>query len=463
MKNIRGENTLETQTKHQNNPLGYAPVMGLIGKFAIPSIISLLVASIYNITDQAFIGHIIGIHGNAATSVAFPTLILATAFSQLIAIGTASNFNINQGRQNHGEAARYIETGLALLCVMGMAIFSVVFLFKKPILLLCGATETVMPYALPYLTITAFGLPFHLFSNASSAIIRSDGSPTYSMTCMIFGAVLNIFLDWLFMFIFNWGIEGAAFATSLSQFMTAMLCIRYYFRFNAFKIHLKNLKIRSSYAINIFKLGLSNFINQIVMMIVNIVLNNTLTKYGAMSIYGPDIPLAVAGVAAKINSIIISFSVGLSQGCQPIWSYNMGAKQFNRVKEAYFKGLMTGIAIGAVGFTAFHLFPQQILSLFGSGNQLYFEFGALYLKTYLFMVTFHSVQAMTVNYFTGTGHVKSGILMSLSRQGFFLLPVLIALPMFFGIKGALYAGPIADTLACLLAAALMYRNFKNLK
>lgn len=187
------------------NPLGSAPVLGLIGKFAIPSIISMLVMAAYNITDQIFIGNIEGMLGNAATNVAFPTVTLTTAFAQMVGIGTASNFNINMGAKKEEEAKNFLGTGLTMLAIVGVCIMAIVLVFREPILLLCGATDTVMPLALSYLSITAFGLPFHLFSNAGSHLIRADGSLSYSMFCMVTGAILNIILDALFMFVFHGG------------------------------------------------------------------------------------------------------------------------------------------------------------------------------------------------------------------------------------------------------------------
>lgn len=291
----------------QENPLGVAPVLGLIRKFAIPSIISMLVMAAYNITDQIFIGHVEGMLGNAATNVAFPTVTLTTAFAQMVGIGTAANFNIHMGAKEEEEAKKFIGTGVTMMAVFGIFIMSLVLLLKRPVLLLCGATQTVLPLALSYLSITAIGLPFQLCSNAGSHLIRADGSPSYSMFCTVSGAILNVFLDALFMFGFQWGIRGAALATITGQFVSFLLCIIYLPRMKSFRFSVKMLGIKAAYLIRIVKLGTSNFINQIIMMIVNITLNNMLARYGAQSVYGSDIPLAVSGVVAKLNSIMSAF------------------------------------------------------------------------------------------------------------------------------------------------------------
>ena len=446
----------------KGHPLGNAPIVRLIANFAIPSIISMLVTSAYNITDQIFIGHVVGIYGNAATNVAFPIVTLTIAFAQLVGVGTAANFNICLGAKEDDEAKKYIGTGLTMIPLIGLAIMAFVLLLQTPILFLCGATENVFPLAKLYISITAFGIPFSMMFSSGSFLIRADGSPTYSMTCTISGAILNIFLDWLFMYGFSWGIQGAALATVIGQIVSATLCLSYFFRFRNFKIRLSMLGLRGKYVLEIAKLGISNFINQTIMMLVNIVMNNTLTHYGALSIYGEDIPLAVSGVVAKLNSIMNSFTVGLAQGCTPILSFNMGAKNYVRIKETYKKALMVAIVIGVVALGLFQLFPKQIVSIFGAGDELYFQFAELYMRIYMMLVCLHGVQPLSVNYFTAIGNVRQGIILSLSRQGFFLIPALLVLPLVFGLDGALFAGPIAHSLACILSLSLVFANTKKL-
>ena len=450
------------QNKRSANPLGVAPIPGLVRQFAVPSIIGMLVMAAYNITDQIFIGHVVGMYGNAATNVAFPVVTLTTAFAQMTGIGTAANFNVCMGAKKEDEAKKYVGCGMALMALTGIFIMILVLAFKTPILWLCGATENVFPYASAYLGITAFGLPFMLMGNALSNLIRADGSPRYSMLSNVVGAILNVFLDALFMFGFGWGIRGAALATITGQIVSFFVTISYFKHFKSFDLQFKMIGINLKYVISIVKLGTSNFINHMIMMIVNIVLNNMLRKYGAMSIYGSDIPLAVSGIAAKLNSILISFSVGLAQGCQPILGFNMGAKNYERVKKTYKTALGAALCIGIAAFAAFQLAPTQIAGIFGSGNELYFEFAAKYLRIYMMMVCIYSVQPITVNYFTGIGNVKQGIIISLSRQGLFLIPLLFILPVRFGLNGVLYAGPIADVLACILALSMVARSFKHL-
>ena len=449
----------------KENPLGTAPLIPLIAKFAIPSIISMLVGAAYNITDQIFIGHVVGMLGNAATNVAFPTVTLTTGISMLFGLGTAANFSINQGAGKIEEARKYVHTGLTGVIIAGILIGLLVFIFRSPIIVLCGADPggNVYPYAMAYLSITAFGLPFQMFAHSSSTIIRADGRHTYSMLCTVSGAILNVFLDWLFMYPFGMGIRGAAFATVLAQILSFSLAALYYPRFRAFRLSIKELGISVPHMLSSMAAGIPNFCNHMLMMITSIVLNNMLATYGAMSVYGSDIPLAVSGVAQKTSMIMVSFAVGIAQGCQPIWGFNLGAKKYDRVKGAYWRAFAAAFAVGVIFFAALQLFPRQIISIFGTGSDLYFEFAEKYLKIFMMLVFFQNIQPITVNYFSSTGNHRQGLIVSLSRQGLFLIPLLVILPKFFGINGILAASPISDAMAFVLSVSMVLVSFRKFK
>ena len=450
-------------TRKAASELGSAPLMPLIAKYAIPSIISMLVGALYNLTDQIFIGHVVGVVGNAASNVVFPTTTLSTALSMLLGIGTAANFNISQGAGRLDDARKYVYTGLSVTAIIGALTGLLVFLFRGQIIDLCGASPSgnVYPYALDYLSISAIGLPFYIFATAAATTIRADGSPRYSMLFSVVGAVLNVGLDWVFMYPLGWGIKGAATATVISQFITFVLALLYFTRFKAFEIRLRDIRIRARYMMDSMQAGVPTFINQILLMTTNIVLNNMLEKYGAMSDYGADIPLAVSGVAQKTNMIMISFAVGIAQGCQPIWGYNLGAKNYQRVKGTYYRAFAAAFTIGVLFFAALQLFPRQIVSIFGTGSDLYFEFAEKYLKIYMMFVFFQNIQPVTVTYFSSTDNPRQGLLVSLSRQGLFLIPLLIILPKYMGIHGILAASPISDTLAFTVSVTMVLLSFRK--
>ena len=446
--------------------MGYAPIGRLIVKYATPAIISMLVTAAYNITDQIFIGNVIGMYGNGATNVAFPLVTLCAALAQITGIGSASNFNIKMGAGQKDDAAHYVGNGLTLIVLVGVLLAFCARIFLKPLMYAFGATERVYPLAMEYTGITVYGIPFLIFSNACSNLIRADGRPAYSMICTISGAVLNVFLDYLLMFPIKLGIAGAAYATVIGQIVSAVMVLLYMLRFRSVKIVRNYLIPRLKYVSGIIKLGAANFLNQFVMMAVQITMNNVLTRYGANSVYGGDIPLAVAGVITKINTIVLALSVGTAQGCQPIHGFNTGAKKYDRVKTTYTRALVFILAYSIAAFICFQLFPRQIVSIFGGGSDLYFEFAERYMRIYMMMVCIYGIQPLTVNFFTATGKAKQGIFLSLTRQGLFLLPLLILLPMVFGIAGVLAAGPIADFMAvvlCLTLAMLEIRRITALQ
>ena len=446
----------------QSNPLGEAPLFKLICKFAIPSMISLLASAIYNITDQMFIGHQVGVLGNAATNVAFPVVTLANDISQLVGVGTAAHFNICQGAGQESDAKRFIGNGLGFMCCAGVVMMGALFLFKLTILNLCGVTDEVFNYANLYLSVTLFGIPFFIFFTAGSFLIRADGSPRYAMGCSMTGALLNVVLDALFMLVFKWGIFGAALATVLSQGVSGTLCLWYFNRFRAFKIKWQDLRLQPTYVWEIAKLGFPNCLTHFLMMVVNVLMNHTLVFYGAQSLYGSAIPLAVSGVVAKLYTILSACSIGLAQGCQPIWGFNKGAKNYRRVKETFKKAMMMGLMFSFTAFLLFQLFPRQIVGIFGGGGELYFQFATKYMRIYLMLICVVGVQPLIVNFFTSTKKMKQSMILSLARQGLFHIPLILLFPMWLGIDGVLYVGPIADFLTFMLSIILIMRYFKEL-
>ena len=453
----------ETNISQEQNPLGTAPVGGLIGKFAIPAIISMLVSALYNIVDQIFIGQGVGMLGNAATNVAFPVTTIATALALLLGIGGASNYNLEMGAGREKKASSIAGTALSTLVITGVILAVAVLLFLRPLLSLFGATTDVMPYAVDYLGITAVGLPFYALSIGGNHIVRADRSPTYSMTCVLTGAIINTILDPLFIFGFGWGIKGAAWATVIGQVISGILVVIYFGKFRKMYLEMGMLKPSSECLKAIISLGMASCINQIAMAIVQIVLNNILRYYGGLSVYGSDIPIACVGVISKVNQVFMAICIGISQGCQPIWGFNYGAKKYDRVRLAYRYSMIACTAIATVFFLCFQLFPHQIVSIFGTGSDLYFQFAERYLKIFMFMTFANGIQPMSSGFFTSIGKAKLGIVMSLTRQVLFLLPLIVVFSLIMGIDGVMYAGPIADAAAFVLAIWFARRELGAMK
>jgi Na+-driven multidrug efflux pump len=444
------------------NPLGTEKVGKLILKFAIPAIISFLVNSLYNIVDQIFIGQGVGMYGNAATNVAFPITITSTAIALLLGIGSASNFNLKLGEGHKEQAGHFAGTGIFLLAVFGSALGISVLLFQKPLLFALGTTKNVLPYALEYTSIVAIGLPFITFSIGAGQLIRADGSPGYSMICVLSGAILNTLLDPLFIFVFRMGMAGAAWATVIGQLVSVSLTIGYFFRFKAVKLARKYFKPEAKNIRAILALGSAPFFNQVAMAAVQITMNNSLAYYGAMSQYGADIPLACVGVITKVNILFLGFTIGIAQGCQPINGFNYGAKKFERVKKTYIKAISAATGISIVAFLAFQIFPREIVSVFGQGSETYFKFAERYFRIFMLLTFVNGIHPVTANFFTSIGKAKAGLMITLTRQILFLLPLILIFPVFFGIEGIMYAGPIADGAAAVVAIAFASREIKNL-
>jgi Na+-driven multidrug efflux pump len=283
------------------------------------------------------------------------------------------------------------------------------------------------------------------------------------MMCTVIGAIINVGLDWLFMFPMGMGIRGAAAATVISQILSSVLAASYYPKFRAFDISIRELHVSRAHLKGNMEAGIPNFCNHMLMMCTNIVLNNMLSTYGAMSVYGPDIPLAVSGIAQKTSMIMVSFAVGIAQGCQPVWGFNLGAKKYDRVKGAYWRAFAAAFAIGVIFFFAFQLFPRQIVSIFGTGSDLYYEFAEKYLRVFMMLVFFQNIQPVSINYFSATGNHRQGLLVSLSRQGLFLIPLLVILPKFMGLNGILAASPISDTLAFIMSVSMVVLSFRQFR
>ena len=445
------------------NPLETESIWKLMRKFAIPAIISGLVNSLYNIVDQIFIGQSIGTLGNAATNVTFPLVVILTAFGMMIGVGAASNFSIRLGEKDKEKAAGYVGNSIVLTLVIGVILMLLTLLFLEPLMELFGARGEVLVYAKQYAGITALGMPFAIVSSSLSQIIRADGSPRYSMISTLVGAVLNIILDPIFIFGFGMGMKGAAIATVIGQVVSAVVVILYFKRFQSVSLKKKDFLIQKEIVKGTASLGMAACLSQLAVTVVQIVLNNALGHYGELSVYGRDIPLAAVGVVSKVSSVFTSVMFGIAQSCQPIMGFNYGTGNFKRVRKSYQYAAMIIVAVGAVSFLCFQIFPRQILTIFGQGDALYYEFGIRYFRVFLFFIFVNGLQILTSSFFSSIGKAVKGTLMSLSRQVLLFLPLVLVLPLFLGIDGVLYSGPIADGLAFLIAMVFYWCEVRKLK
>ena len=444
-----------------NNPLGQLPVGKLLLQFAIPSIISTLVGSLYNMVDQVFIGQRIGYLGNAATTVAYPLTFLCGALTLLFSNGSAVNFNILNGKGKKEEAMTFAGNGLVMIALEGLILGVTVALFTPWFVNLFGATEEVFPYALTYMRIIAIGVPFLALTAGGTLLVRSDGSPRYALICSMAGVALNFILDYLFLFPLNMGIKGAALATILGQILSAVMVIGYMFHFKTGRFEKHHFFISRENIRQIVLIGAAPSINQAAMMVMNLVLNSSLRRYGALSPYGASETLAAAGVVTKVNFLFYSTIIGCGIGGQPILGFNYGAKKYRRVTDTYFVTLRYALIVGFIETVCFWLFPHQILRLFGSGAGGYEAFALRYMHVFMLLVILSGIPPISMHVMTSIGKGNRGVLISLSKQ-ITLIVLLLFLPVLFGIDGVLYAGPSADIIAAIMSFLVLKPEFQRM-
>ena len=449
--------------EQEENILGKEKISKLIKKFSIPCIISLLVNSLYNIVDQIFIGQGVGYLGNGATNVVFPLVMIGLAFSLMFGDGASAYLSLKLGEKKKDEAKIGIGNGVTL-CVITSVIFCAITLIFLPVFLkIFGCTDNLKDYAMTYGRIIAIGFPFSMIGTTLNSIIRADGSPKYSMTSMLAGAILNTILDPIFIFVFHKGVAGAAIATVISQILTFVLNVAYIKRFKSIKLDRDSIKLRPNVCKKVSALGISSFITQMSIVCVMTAENNLLGKAGAESKFGAEIPITVLGIVMKISQILNSIIIGIAAGSQPIFGYNYGAKKYDRVKQALKIVLGSSLVISTIAFILFQTIPDKLIAIFGSGDENYMEFACLAFRRYLFLCIFNGIQIPSGIFFQAIGKSTKSAILSLSRQIVILIPSMIILSHIFGLMGVLYAGPVADGIAFILAAILLIREVKHLK
>ena len=446
----------------QTHPFATEKLSKLIARFAVPSIISMLVNSLYNILDQIFIGQGVGYLGNAATNVAFPLVTICFAFALLVGDGCAAYLSLKLGGGDRESAAKGVANSIVMLGIIGVFFFVMSLALMVPLLNLFGATSNVLPYAIEYTQIIIIGLPFVIMSTGLNSAIRADGSPKLAMISMLSGAIINTILDPVFIFVFHWGVAGAAWATIIGQIVGFFIAVFYLRHFKNIELKKKYFKLSWNSIRHVLSLGLSSFITQMAITVVVVVMNNQLAYYGAMSAYGSDIPLSALGIVMKVNSIILSFFIGLAVGSQPIIGFNYGAKKYDRVKKCYLIAVGISLVIGVIGFCIFQFAPQSVINLFGQENDLYNNFALMSFRIFLFCCILNAFQVVSSIFFQAIGKPVRATVLSLSRQILFLIPAMLILPIFFGLEGILYAGPAADSLAFVLALVFILVEMRHL-
>lgn len=447
--------------------LGKEKISKLLLAFAIPCVISMLINSIYNIVDQIFIGKGVGTLGNAATNVIFPLVIIFNALAGLIGNGAAANLSLKLGENDKKSAAKSIGQAISMSVIVSVLVSVIAYIFLPQLVYIFGCTDSVYNYAIDYGKIIILGAPFMLIYSALSNIIRADGSPKYSMIMLVIGAVINIILDPIFIFGFNMGVKGGAIATVIGQAVSFLIAIIYIGKIKSVKLTKDDFKLDKN-IFRILSLGLSSFITQATILILFIFMNNIMTKLGANTKFGADIPLSVYGVISKINSLYISTVLGISIGSQPIIGFNYGAGNELRVKETIKKVLIVNFIIGIIFNIIFVLFPKQIAGIFISSSDesydLFMEFATLMCHSFLLVMALNALEMTTSIVIQSVGHVWKATAVSFIRQIILLIPISLILAFAFnkGIYGVLYAGCISDVLCFISTIFILKSEYKKL-
>ena len=406
---------MEKEVPERKSPFATEPIGRLILKFAVPSVIALLVNSLYNIVDQIFIGWGVGYLGNGATNVVFPITIIALALSMMIGNGGAAYLSLKLGEGKTDAAQKGVGNAVALVTVVSVVLAVVFLVFIDPILTLFGATDLLRSLALEYGFIIGLGLPFMMISAAINSMIRADGSPKYAMVSMVIGAILNVILDPVFIFVFQMGVKGAAIATVLGQVASFVVSVVYLPRFKTVRLNAPSFRLSGRTCGNILTFGLSSFITQFAITIVMALTNNLLAIYGATSIYGAEIPLTATGIVMKVNQIMIAILLGIATGTQPILGFNYGAKNFKRVKKALEIALIASEVVSILAFLIFQFAPMSVVILFGSEEGLYNEFAVKAFRIFLMLCPLTGFQTMAAVYLQAVGKPVKSAILSLAR------------------------------------------------
>ena len=456
-----------------NRFLETEPIGVLMRKYSVPCIISLLVAALYNIVDQIFIANAsyLGSYGNAANTVVFPLTVVSLAIAVMIGDGCCAFVSISLGAGKKEDAHRSIGSAVILCIICSVILTAVYLIFREPILTMFGGrvNEETFRQAREYFFWITVGIPFYMFGQAMNPIIRSDGSPKFAMISTLAGAFANIILDPIFIFIFKWGMMGAAVATITGQILTAILAIWYLCHMKAIQLKKNSFRIHRKLCKKYLPLGICSFLSQISLVASMAAVNNMIQKYGAMDeIFGQaeyaQIPMAVVGIVMKFFQIVISIAVGMAAGCIPIVGYNIGAKRDDRAKSLFSHLLIAEAIVGAVATVIVICFPRQLIGIFGASNEsvYYTDFAVKAFRTYLCMMTLATVNKATFIYLQSMGKAMTSTMLSLVREVVFGVGFALILPLSFGLDGVLYSMSVSDVLTFIISLIVIIYTYKTL-
>ena len=459
--------------QQDNNNLATEKIGKLMGKYAVPCVISLVVAALYNIVDQIFIANAdyLGSYGNAANTVVFPLTVVALAIAVMIGDGCCAFVSISLGKKQTDTARQSVGNSVVMSVASGVVLAAVYLIFAEQIIAMFGGTVNAETYrhSKEYFFYISLGVPFYMFGQAMNPIIRADGSPRFAMVSTLAGAGINIILDPIFIFVFRWGMMGAAVATVLGQIATAALSVWYLAHMKLIRPAKGDYRLRGTVCSRTLILGITSFLSQISLVAAMAAINNMLRKYGAADpIFGQEqyaqIPMAVVGIVMKFFQIVISIVVGMAAGCIPLVGFNMGADKKGRVKALFTRLLVLEAAVGAVALVLVECFPRQLIGIFGAANEsaYYTDFAVRAFRTYLCMVVLACVNKACFIFLQAMGKAAASTALSMIREVVFGVGFALVLPRFFGLDGVLYSMPVSDVLTFVIAVFLICRTYREL-
>lgn len=460
--------------EQSNQFLGTERITTLMKRYAIPCIISLLVGALYNIVDQIFIANAsyLGSYGNAANTVVFPLTVVALAIAVMIGDGCCAFVSICLGRKEIHTARQSVGNAVIMILASSLVLTAIYLIFSDAIIAMFGGTvnEETFHHSSEYFFYISLGIPFYMFGQAMNPVIRADGNPKFAMISTLAGALINIILDPIFIFVFRWGMIGAAVATVIGQVVTAALSVWYLFHMHIIKPQKGDYRLNAHVCTRTLTLGITSFLSQISLVAAMAAINNMIRKYGALDeIFGQvqyaQIPMAVVGIVMKFFQIVISIVVGMAAGCIPIVGFNMGAGKKPRVRELFTKLLIAEAAVGAVAFILVEVFPHQLIALFGAANEssFYTDFAVKAFRTYLCMIILACVNKACFIFLQAMGKACESTLLSMIREVVFGVGFALLLPMFFELDGVLYSMPVSDILTFFIAVFLIANTYRQLK
>lgn len=439
------------------NQMESEKITKLLLKFSLPAIIGLLVNALYNIVDSIFVGRGVGELALAGVTVSFPIVTTFVACVMLIGMGATALISIRLGERKDSEAEKIIGNAFILFLVIGISLTVIGLIFLKPILIFFGASPDVLPYATDYMRIILLGSVFMALGTGMNNFIRAEGNPRVAMKTMLIGTLVNIVLDYIFIFVFHWGIKGAAAATIIAYSVTSAWVLYYFLGQNStLKIRLKNLKLEKLIVKSILIFGFPTFILQVTGSIQQLILNRTLAYYGG------DMALAVIGIIMSITTFLIMPAMGISQGAQPIIGFNYGAKKFDRVKDTLKLSILSATAIVFVGFLISKIWPSQLIGMFNKSPEL-IELGTHAMGIFFKFIFLVGMQMISSSYFQAVGKPNQATLLGLSRQVLIFIPLLFILPRYGGIEGVWWTGPFSDIGAFILTGAWLWFEIRELE